>query len=330
MIRLKIIPAETRINFFRYTTVFFSISSIAVLVSLISYILIGLNYGIDFRGGTMLMIETPKKVPIESFRAILGNLNVGDTSVTEISDPAEKLTGGIVSAKKHLVMIRIEQEENKEAVQNKKIILVKENLKQALDDLKFLQTESVGGKVSKELIIKGIQAVVLAVCAVLFYVWIRFEWQFALGAVCALVHDVAITIGIFSLLGLEFNLSIIAALLTIIGYSLNDTVIIYDRVREKLRKIRSKPLVDVVNLAINETLSRTFMTSVTTLLALLSLYILGGEVIRGFTFAMIWGVVVGTFSSIFVASALLLKLGVKRDWSKASNNAGTQFGDKID
>ena len=183
---------------------------------------------------------------------------------------------------------------------------------------------------SKELIFTGIKAVVLAVCAVLFYVWIRFEWQFALGAVFALVHDVAITIGIFSLLGLEFNLSIVAALLTIIGYSLNDTVIIYDRVREKLRKIRSKPLIDVVNLAINETLSRTFMTSVTTLLALLALYILGGEVIRGFTFAMIWGVLVGTFSSIFVASALLLKLGVKRDWSKASNNAGTQFGEKTD
>jgi preprotein translocase SecF subunit len=277
----------------------------------------------------MLMIDTPQKLPISDFREILSKLDVGDTSVTEISDPTQKLSGGVLISKKNLVMIRIEQEENKDAIQSEKILRVKKKLSQNFVGIKFLQTESVGSKVSKELIFTGIKAVILAVCAVLFYVWIRFEWQFAVGAVCALVHDVAITIGIFSILGLEFNLSIIAALLTIVGYSLNDTVIIYDRVRENLRKIRSRPLVDVVNLAINETLSRTFMTSVTTLLALFSLYILGGDVIRGFTFAMIWGVLVGTFSSIFVASALLLKLGVKRDWSKNNNNAGTQFTDNI-
>jgi preprotein translocase subunit SecF len=327
--RLKLIPSDTRINFFRYLPTIFLTSSCAVLISILAFFLIGLNYGIDFRGGTMLMIDTPQKLPISDFREILSKLDVGDTSVTEISDPTQKLSGGVLISKKNLVMIRIEQEENKDAIQSEKILRVKKKLSQNFVGIKFLQTESVGSKVSKELIFTGIKAVILAVCAVLFYVWIRFEWQFAVGAVCALVHDVAITIGIFSILGLEFNLSIIAALLTIVGYSLNDTVIIYDRVRENLRKIRSRPLVDVVNLAINETLSRTFMTSVTTLLALFSLYILGGDVIRGFTFAMIWGVLVGTFSSIFVASALLLKLGVKRDWSKNNNNAGTQFTDNI-
>ena len=162
----------------------------------------------------------------------------------------------------------------------------------------------------------------------LIYIWIRFEWQFAVGAVFALIHDVIITVGIFSLLSLEFNLSIIAALLTIVGYSLNDTVIVFDRIRENLKKFKKKPLVELLNLSVNETLSRTVMTSVTTMIALMSLYILGGDVIRGFTFAMIWGVLIGTFSSIFVASAALLVLGVKRDWSKPNAEVGTQFKEK--
>ena len=162
--------------------------------------------------------------------------------------------------------------------------------------------------------------------AVLFYIWVRFEWQFSLGAVIALVHDVFITIGIFSIIGLEFNLSIIAALLTIVGYSLNDTVIVFDRIRENLKKYQSVELLEVLNKSINETLSRTIITSLTTLLALFALFIFGGEVIRGFTFAMIWGVLIGTYSSIFIASSILLKLGVKRDWSnKNSGNPGTNF-----
>ena len=171
-------------------------------------------------------------------------------------------------------------------------------------------------------------SVILAVSAVLFYIWIRFEWQFAVGAVVALIHDVTITIGIFALIGLEFNLSIIAALLTIVGYSLNDTVIVFDRIRENLKKFRKKQLMELLNISVNETLSRTVMTSVTTILALASLYVLGGDVIRGFTFAMIWGVLIGTFSSIFVASAALLVLGVKRDWSKPNQEIGTQFNNK--
>jgi preprotein translocase subunit SecF len=168
--------------------------------------------------------------------------------------------------------------------------------------------------------------VVLAILAVLIYIWLRFEWQFAVGAVAALVHDVVLTIGVFSELQIRFDLAIIAALLTIVGYSLNDTVVVFDRVRENLRRYKKKDLKEVLNLSINETLSRTFMTSVTTLLALISLFVLGGDVIRGFVFAMIWGVIVGTYSSIFVASATLLALGVKRDWSKPTDEGGTQFG----
>jgi preprotein translocase subunit SecF len=167
--------------------------------------------------------------------------------------------------------------------------------------------------------------VVLAIGAVLVYIWLRFEWQFAIGAVAALVHDVLLTIGVFSIVQIRFDLAIIAALLTIVGYSLNDTVVVFDRVRENLRKFKKRPLQEVMNVSINETLARTVMTSVTTLLALIALFVLGGDVIRGFIFAMIWGVVVGTYSSIFVASAILLRLGVKRDWSKPDVNSGNQY-----
>ena len=189
----------------------------------------------------------------------------------------------------------------------------------------FPQVESVGPKVSGELIQTAVIAVFLAIVAVLFYIWLRFEWQFSVGAVAALVHDVVLTIGVFSLLQIKFDLAIIAALLTIVGYSLNDTVVVFDRVRENLRKYKKKALKEVLNLSINETLSRTVMTSVTTLIALISLFVLGGDVIRGFVFAMIWGVVVGTYSSVFVASAILLKLNVTRDWSAKDANTGGQF-----
>ena len=198
----------------------------------------------------------------------------------------------------------------------------------ALDpNIKFPLVESVGPKVSSELVKAAVWAVISAIGAVLFYIWLRFEWQFALGAVLALVHDIILTMGIFSQVQIKFDLAIIAALLTIVGYSLNDTVVVFDRVRENLRKYKKKNLSDVLNMSINETLARTIMTSVTTLLALFSLYALGGDVIKGFVFAMIWGVIVGTYSSIFIAGTALLYLGVKRDWSKSSANKGNQFGD---
>ena len=224
-------------------------------------------------------------------------------------------------------MIRIQAQDDTESVSPEVIEQVRAALQAQVPDITFTSVESVGPKVSGELIQAAVIAVALAIAAVLVYIWLRFEWQFALGAVLALVHDVALTIGIFSELQIQFDLAIIAALLTIVGYSLNDTVVVFDRVRENLRKYKQKPLREVLNISINETLSRTVMTSVTTLLALFALYFLGGDVIRGFVFAMIWGVVIGTYSSIFVASTILMWLGVKRDWSKPDANAGTQFAD---
>ena len=211
------------------------------------------------------------------------------------------------------LLIRVEQQSKEEGAQQAIISKISEVVE---TDHKIRRIEVVGPKVSAELIKKGIIAVISAVVSVLIYIWFRFEWQFGIGAIFALVHDIIITIGVFSLLQLEFNLSIIAALLTIVGYSLNDTVVIYDRIREELRKYKKMPIMDLINQALNLTLSRTLMTSITTLLALISLYLFGGEVIKGFTFAMIWGVFIGTYSSIFIASPILIGLNIKRDWSK--------------
>ena len=320
--RLRLVPSNTTINFFGKSQLAIWTSVAAVFISIIFYLINGLNYGIDFRGGTMLMIKTSDSMSIHEIRKSLNVLDLGDTVVTKISDPADTLIG----SPKQMFLIKIEQQGNDEEVQNNMIIGVKETLKKDIGEISFLQTESVGSKISDELIKKAVLAVCLAVFAVLFYIWIRFEWQFSLGAVLALIHDVIITIGIFSIIGLEFNLSIIAALLTIVGYSLNDTVIVFDRIRENLKKYQSVKLIDVLNKSINETLSRTIITSLTTLLALLALFIFGGEVIRGFTFAMIWGVLIGTYSSIFIASSILLKLGVKRDWNnKNTGNPGTNY-----
>ena len=323
--RLKLVPDNTEINFFSKIRYSLFISVSFLIISILAYFIFGLNYGIDFRGGTLLMIKSEKATSISDYRSVLREINVGDFSVTEISSPASKISGGIIGDEAPIVLVRIEQADNEDSVQNDLIIAVKSKLEVKFPGIVFLQTDSVGAKVSKELVRKGVISVLFAVAAVLFYIWIRFEWQFALGAVVALIHDVIITLGIFAILSLEFNLSIIAALLTIVGYSLNDTVIVFDRIRENLKRFKSKPLVELLNLSVNETLSRTLMTSVTTLLALASLYFLGGDVLRGFTFAMIWGVLIGTFSSIFVAAPILIMFGVKRDWSKPDGEAGTQF-----
>ncbi len=319
--RLKLVPKNTKIDFFRWQNLTLGLSLIGILASIVLFLTAGLNYGIDFRGGSMLMVETEEVVDVGALRSIVDGVGLGDTSVTELNDPGAQLTGSA----KNIAMIRIEQTDNDPAIQNEAIVAVKNALTGGFPGIKFLSTDSVGAKVSGELIQAGVIAVVLAVAAVLFYIWLRFEWQFSVGAVAALIHDVILTIGIFSLVQLEFNLAIIAAILTIVGYSLNDTVVVFDRVRENLRKYKKTDLKDVLNLSINETLSRTVMTSVTTLLALIALYVFGGDVIRGFVFAMIWGVIVGTYSSIFVASPVLLKLGVTRDWEKKDGNAGTQF-----
>ncbi|MCY4335086.1 MAG: protein translocase subunit SecF [Litoreibacter sp.] len=318
--RLKLVPEQTSFDFFSKAKFTLGLSILLILVGFASFIIQGLNYGIDFRGGTTIRTESTTEVDVAAFREALAPLELGDISITEVFDPT-------FPEDKNVAMIRIEAQEGDESVTGATIERVEVALR-AFDPgmtFPFPSVESVGPKVSGELIQTAAIAVILAIAAVLFYIWLRFEWQFALGAVAALVHDVILTLGIFSELQIKFDLAIIAALLTIVGYSLNDTVVVFDRVRENLRKYKKKELKDVLNISINETLARTFMTSVTTLLALISLYVLGGDVIRGFVFAMIWGVIVGTYSSIFVASAILLYLGVKRDWSKPDANQGNQF-----
>lgn len=316
--RLKLVPQNTSFDFFNRWKVWLGISALMMVVAFTSFMLQGLNFGIDFRGGTTIRTQSTQEIDIGAYRDAIAPLELGDVTITEIFDPT-------FGEDENVAMIRIQAQADAEAVSAATVTAVEEALKVSVPDIEFVSVESVGPKVSGELIQTAVIAVMLAIGAVLVYIWLRFEWQFALGAVAALVHDVILTIGIFSELQIRFDLAIIAALLTIVGYSLNDTVVVFDRVRENLRKYKKKDLKEVLNISINETLSRTVMTSVTTLLALISLYVLGGDVIRGFVFAMIWGVIVGTYSSVFVASTILLWLGVKRDWSKPSNTAGNQF-----
>ena len=316
--RLRLVPKETDFDFFSRSKLWLTVSALLLLASIVSFLLQGLNFGIDFRGGTTLRTESVHPVDVAAYRDALQQLNLGDITISEVFDPNFR-------ADQYVTMIRIQAQDGQEAVSTAIVTQARMALSEVASDIKFVSVESVGPKVSGELIKAAVIAVALAIGAVLIYIWLRFEWQFAVGAVMALVHDVLLTIGIFSMLHIRFDLAIIAALLTIVGYSLNDTVVVFDRVRENLRKYKKKALNEVMNLSINETLARTVMTSVTTLLALIALFVLGGDVIRGFIFAMIWGVLVGTYSSIFVASAILLRLGVKRDWSKPDSNAGNQF-----
>ena len=308
------------IEFFSFSNLLSYISLGAILVSITLFFILGLNYGIDFRGGTMFMVSSSEKIKVSDVRNTLSGSNLGDVSISQATNPLETLSAGTLTSTDNIFIIKVEKTEGQNIETKVKALLLNK-----APDIKFLQIESVGSKVSSELVRNGMLAVLFAVISVLVYIWLRFEWQFALGAVFALIHDVILTIGVFSILRYEFNLSIIAALLTIIGYSLNDTVVVFDRVRENLRNFKSLPLLKVLNMSINNTLSRTIMTSVTTLLALFALYFLGGDVIRGFTFAMIWGVLVGTYSSIFVAAKILLILDVKRNWDEKDSKAGTQF-----
>lgn len=316
--RLKLVPSDTKWDFFRVPMLTLGGSGLAVLASIVLFLVMGLNFGIDFRGGTTIRTESTQAVDVGAYRDALAPLGLGDVAITEVFDPG-------FGAEKNVAQVRIQAQEGAESVTQETIAAVEGALKAVDPAITFPSVESVGPKVSGELVQTAVLAVLLAIGAVLVYIWLRFEWQFSVGAVAALVHDVVLTIGIFSLLQIKFDLAIIAALLTIVGYSLNDTVVVFDRVRENLRKYKKLELKEVLNLSINETLSRTVMTSVTTLLALIALFVLGGDVIRGFVFAMIWGVVVGTYSSVFVASAILLRLGVKRDWSKKTDGGGTQF-----
>ena len=299
---LKLIKQNTNIQFLKYKKITLFISLIFCIVSFFSLFINGLNFGIDFKGGSLIEVRSDESINISDVRSRLSLLNLGDVQIQNFG-----------SEKNILVRVEASLSEN-----NSSVLSSITNELQTFGEIQ--RTEVVGPKISSELIQKGILAIISAVGLMLFYIWIRFEWQFSLGAVLALIHDVIITIGIFSFFQIEFNLSIIAALLTIIGYSMNDTVVVYDRIRENLRKYKKQDLYELINSSINQTLSRTVLTSFTTLLALFSLYIFGGQVIKGFTFAMIVGVFIGTYSSTFIASQLLHILGVKRDWSKNNDN----------
>jgi preprotein translocase subunit SecF len=280
-----------KINFSKYFKVANIFSLLAVLISILFLFFKGLNYGVDFKGGTLLEIRIENKnIQIQDLRSSLNMPELGDVNVKQFGKEGDFL-------------IKFEKNAN----ENEKFITDLKNIvsKKIGSAVNFRRVETVGPKVSSELLKQGLTAIALALVAMLFYIWIRFEWQFSLGAIVALIHDVVITLGIFSILSFEVNLSIVAAVLTIVGYSMNDTVVIFDRIRENLLKYSRIKTNEIADISVNETLSRTVITSLTTLLALFSIFILGGEVLKGFSFAMILGVIIGTYSSIFVASPVL-------------------------
>ncbi|WP_440911890.1 protein translocase subunit SecF [Candidatus Pelagibacter sp.] len=285
------------IRFNKFYTQFNIISALLVLISLGLLIFKGLNFGIDFKGGTLIELRSSdKKINVSSLRDNLNQMDLGDVSVKRFGNDQDYLI----------------KFENKNNVKN-----IVEEIKSNLDksfgnNFDFRRVENVGPKVSAELLKSGIIAISVSLALMLIYIWIRFEWQFSLGAIVALFHDVIITLGLFSLLSLEINLSIIAAVLTIVGYSMNDTVVIFDRVRENLRKYSDIKIFELTNISINETLSRTLITSITTLLALFAIFFFGGEILKGFSFAMIFGVIFGTYSSIYIANTILVRLNVSQ------------------
>ncbi len=303
---LKLVPSTPDFKFVRYNRRAFVLSSVLIIGSLLAFLMQGLNFGIDFKGGILVEISSSEAVDIAGLRGRMQTLDLGEVQIQQFGTPTD-------------VLIRVAEADD--AVSTERDLSAVDAMRQDLEgEFEIRRVEIVGPQVSRELIQTGLLAFVAAISSMLVYIWFRFEWQFSVGAVMALVHDVILTIGVFSLLQLDFNLSILAAILTIVGYSMNDTVVVYDRVRENLRKYKKMDISELLDIAINQTLSRTVMTSLTTLLALIALYTLGGEVIRGFTFAMIWGVLVGTYSSIFIAAPLLIRLGVKRDWSEVQSN----------
>ena len=318
--RMRLVPDNTNFNFFRAARVTFGASVVLVIASVIAFFLMGLNFGIDFRGGTTIRTDSTNAVDVAEYRAASDPLGLGDVVITQVFDPT-------FAADQHVAMIRIQAQDGQESISQDIVGNVEAALQTVDPAITFASVESVGPKVSGELISKAVYAVLAALVAIVAYIWLRFEWQFAIGAVVALIHDVAVTIGLWAVFQFKFDLATIAALLTIVGYSINDTVVVFDRARENLIKFKQMPLIDVLNLSANETLSRTIMTSGTTLLALIALLALGGDVIRGFVFAITWGIVVGTYSSIYVAKNIVLMLGVKRDWSKEKKPTGNQFMD---
>ena len=307
--RLKLVPDNTRIDFFRWQWLTFGISAVAMVISVVLIATMGLNFGIDFKGGTTIRTESSTAFEVGDYREALDDLGFSDLAITEVFDPS-------FGADRHVAMIRIGTTDETGSVTPEQLNQVEAALKTVDPEVRFAAVESVGPKVSGELVKTAFYAVGAACLGIMAYIWLRFEWQFAIGCVAALIHDVLLTVGLFSLFQLKFDLTTIAALLTTLGFSCNDTVVVFDRLRENLMKYKTRPLIDLMNLTCNETLSRTIMTAVTTAIALTAMLIFGGDVIRDFVIAMLFGVVVGCYSTIYMAKNIVLWLGVKRDWSK--------------
>ncbi|MBT3929226.1 MAG: protein translocase subunit SecF [Rhodospirillaceae bacterium] len=311
MVRLSIVPANTNFDFVGRRRLAYPLSALLIILSIGAFFTQGLNFGIDFRGGILIEIKTEGPANVAELRSTVGGLGLGEVQVQEFGAPDD-------------VLIRIQQQDGAESEQLQAINILKDALGDQVAE--YRRTEFVGPTVGAELISSAIWAVVLAIGAILIYIWFRFEWQFGVGAVIALTHDVVTTIGLFAFTQLEFNLATVAAILTIAGYSINDTVVIYDRVREELRRYKKLDMPALLNLAANRTLSRTFMTSVTTLIALIALAVFGGTIIRDFALAMIWGVIIGTYSSVFVAVPVLLALNLSRQ----SLSAGLDESEQVE
>lgn len=310
---LKLWPNETKLKFMNLRMIGAFVSAALIAASIFFLATRGLNFGVDFAGGTVMELEETDTVTVESVRAAMPinadvNSAVGTDARSIVVIKFGEADAALLGPEFQALSPEQQIERGAGATNEMVVRTLKDSL--GIADEAFLRNDSVGPKVSGELFRKGITALVVALALMLIYIWFRFEWQFSIGAVAALAHDVLITLGVFSFLQMEFNLTTIAALLTIIGYSMNDTVVVFDRVREEKRKYKKMPNEEVINLALNSTLSRTLLTSGTTLLALLAIFFLGGPVLRGMSFALIWGVLIGTYSSVFIASAIVLMLGM--------------------
>jgi len=316
--QFRLVPDETKIRFMRMRFIAMAVSGLLMLGSLVALFYPGLNFGIDFQGGILMEVRTPGAADLGTMRGELNQLGLGEIGIQEFGQETD-------------VLIRIARQEGDEEAQQQAVIAVQNALADLYgDEISYRRTEFVGPKVSEELLQAGVMAISLALVSVLVYIWFRFEWQYGVGAIVALVHDVLLTIGLFAVTGLEVNLTTVAAVLTIVGYSLNDTVVIFDRVRENLRRYRTMPIPDLLDTSVNETLARTLMTSLTTLLALFALYFFGGEVIKGFTLALIWGVIIGTYSTVYIATPILLQLDLRAIGAKAEAKGGADKGPAIE
>lgn len=311
---VKYLPVSGSVPFIRWRFVALGLSALVLAFSLFEFANVGINFGIDFRGGIQTEVETAPDTSIEDVRAVVSALNLGEPRIQEAGNTLES---------RHTILIALPLQPGEGGEAERANQAARQALEAAIaehfPDAAVRGTTVIGGAVSGELVMTGFLAIGVALFLMLIYIWFRFEWQYSVGAIIALVHDVIATVGMFSVTQMTFDLATVAAILTIVGYSMNDTVVVYDRIRENLRKYKKMPLPDLLNLSINDTLSRTMLTSATTLVALISLYLIGGASLEGFAFAMIWGVVIGTYSSIFVAAPLLLFTDVQRESGEASS-----------